>query len=294
MPTDLMGLVLITFLGAFVNGALGYGFSSVTLPVALIYYTNKALNPALVIVEVILNGYVLFIHRKSVPNVWRRVFPIFFGLIPAILLGSYLLSVIRADVLKLFIYVILIPLILFQAAGIRWPIRSEKKFLPPLGIGVGILYSLTTVSGPPLALFLNNQGFSKNDFKAALGLIRLIQAIMTASAYFYMGLYQKSHLNLSLFILPGILIGIPIGASVVRSVGTETFRRIAMSFDSWIVSFGLARLLVSLHLFSKGFSYGGMSAVVGIDLFLLTRFFIKKKRQLAAMSDTPFRDGSVV
>lgn len=279
MEIDSAALIVMTFIGAFVNGALGYGFSSVTLPVALIYYSNRTLNPALVIVEVILNGCVLFIHRKSIPNIWRRVFPIFLGLIPAILLGSYLLSFVRPDLLKLFTYIILIPLILFQAAGIRWPIRSEKKILPPLGIGVGILYSLTTVSGPPLALFLNNQGFSKNDFKAALGLIRLVQAIMTAAAYFYVGLYQKSHLNLSLFILPGILIGIPIGAAVVRSIGTETFRRIAMSFDSWIVAFGLARLWVSLHVFPAKIAYGMMAAVISVDGYLLFHYFKGKRKK---------------
>ena len=112
MSADSITLLLITFVGAFVNGALGYGFSSITLPVALIYYTNKALNPALVLVEVILNGHVLFIHRKGIPRVWRRVFPIFLGLIPTILLGSFILSSIRPELLKLFTYTILIPLIL--------------------------------------------------------------------------------------------------------------------------------------------------------------------------------------
>lgn len=278
MPIDSIVLVLMTFVGAFVNGALGYGFSSVTLPVALIYYTNKALNPALVLVEVILNGHVLFIYRKNISNVGRRIFPIFFGMVPAIFLGGYLLSYIRPETLKLFTYIILIPLTLFQAGGIRLPIRSEKKFLPPLGVGVGTLYSLTTISGPPLALFLNNQGFSKNDFKAALGLIRFIQAILACASYFYFGLYETSHLNLSLLILPGILIGIPIGAKMVRSVGTETFRRVAMSFDAWIISFGLARLLIYLHFFSKVPAYGLMMGVIAIDLFLLTRYFRRRVR----------------
>lgn len=279
MAIDSLTLVLITFAGAFVNGALGYGFSSVTLPVALIYYTNKALNPALVLVEVILNGHLLLIHRKSISNIGRRIYPIFLGLIPAIFLGGYLLSgVLHSETLKLFTYIILIPLILFQAGGVRFPIRSEKKFLPVLGMGVGTLYSLTTISGPPLALFLNNQGFSKNDFKAALALIRFIQAIIAGSVYFYFGLYKKSHLGLSLLILPGILVGIPVGARVVRSVGAETFRRVAMSFDSWIISFGLARLLAYLHFFSEISAYGLMMGVITIDLFLLTRYFRRKIR----------------
>ena len=63
-------LVLITFVAATINGALGYGFSSITVPVALLFYTNRILNPALELVELVINGYVLFINRKSIPNIW--------------------------------------------------------------------------------------------------------------------------------------------------------------------------------------------------------------------------------
>ena len=283
MPPDaIVILIFMTFIAAFVNGALGYGFSSVTLPVALIYYTNKTLNPALVLVEIILNGHVLWIHRESLPKIFRRILPIFWGLFPMILMGGYILSSARPDLIKLCTYVILIPLALCQAAGVRWPIRSEKKALPLLGGGVGLLYSVTTISGPPLALFLNNQGFSKSEFKSALGLIRMVQALLAALVYFYLGLYQVSHITLSAFILPGIVLAIPLGSAAVRNIGTETFRRIAMSFDAWIISFGLARLLIYLNLFSNIQAYSIMATVIGIDLFLLSRYFVIKARHSSA------------
>jgi len=71
MTSASLALILITLLAATVNGALGYGFSSITVPVALLFYTNRILNPALVWVEVVLNGYVLWVNRSSVPHVWR-------------------------------------------------------------------------------------------------------------------------------------------------------------------------------------------------------------------------------
>ena len=78
---DQVVLVLITFVAATVNGALGYGFSSITVPVALLFYTNRILNPALVLVELVINSYVLFINRRSIPNIWWRVWPILIGLV---------------------------------------------------------------------------------------------------------------------------------------------------------------------------------------------------------------------
>ena len=39
---------LLTFIAAAVTGAAGYGFSSQTVPIALLYIPNKVVNPALV------------------------------------------------------------------------------------------------------------------------------------------------------------------------------------------------------------------------------------------------------
>ena len=65
----------ITLLAATINGAPGYGFSSITVPLALLFLSNRVLNPALVVIEVPLNAYVLWVNRAELPGVWRRVFP---------------------------------------------------------------------------------------------------------------------------------------------------------------------------------------------------------------------------
>src|SRR5438046_7804673 len=90
VTTGSLALVVITLLAATVNGALGYGFSSITVPVALLFYANRVLNPALVWVEVVLNTYVLWVNRASIPHVWRRVVPMILGLAPGVALGTAL------------------------------------------------------------------------------------------------------------------------------------------------------------------------------------------------------------
>src|SRR3954447_13571264 len=85
-------LVVITVAAAFVNGALGYGFSSITVPLALLFLSNRVLNPALVLIEVALNTWVLWVNRASLPIVWRRVFPIVVGLAPGVIVGTAIVS----------------------------------------------------------------------------------------------------------------------------------------------------------------------------------------------------------
>ena len=50
-----LALAAVTLLAAIVNGALGYGFSSITVPIALLFLSNRILNPALVLIEVVLS-----------------------------------------------------------------------------------------------------------------------------------------------------------------------------------------------------------------------------------------------
>jgi uncharacterized protein len=270
---DQIVLVLITFVAATVNGALGYGFSSITVPVALLFYTNRILNPALVLVEVVINGYVLVINRKSVPHIWKRVMPILLGLLIGVGIGSYILFLVHPAWIKFVTYFMLLPLILLQAAGIRKPIRAEKAIGVPFGIGIGTLYSVTTISGPPLALLFNNQGYAKQDFRAALSVIRVAESSMTAVAYIVIGLYSAGSMEIIPFIVPSVLLGIPLGTYLIRWMDPETFRRICMAFDALVVGFGLSRVLVELNLASTMTTYVILSIVMLLNGFLLYRFF---------------------
>jgi hypothetical protein len=132
---------------------------------------------------------------------------------------------------------------------------------------------VTTISGPPLAIMLNNQGLAKRDFRAALGVIRLAESSLTAVAYGYAGLFTVTSLGLIPWIAPSILIGVPIGAHVIQRVDAETFRRVCMSFDAWVVGFGLSRLLQELAIVRSNAAYLLLAAVGALDAWLLYRFF---------------------
>jgi uncharacterized membrane protein YfcA len=276
LDTALIVLGGIALFAAFVNGAIGYGFSSLTVPLALVFYTNRILNPAVVLIEVFLNLYVLFINRDGVPAVWRRVCPILIGLLPGIAVGAYVLALLQPGWIKLGTYTVILPLILIQAAGWRRPIRSTWAVGVPFGTGLGVLYSVTTISGPPLAMLFNNQGLVKNEFRAGLALVRVVESSVTALVYYQLGLFIAESANLLLVFIPSVVIGIPLGAFFMRHVDAETFRRICMSFDAWVVGFGLSRVLLELNLVASPWAYCVMAVTVLIDVVLLVVFFSRR------------------
>jgi uncharacterized protein len=273
MSAHVVELVAITLFAAVVNGGLGYGFSSITVPLALLFLSNRVLNPALVLIEVALNAYVLFVNRDALGAIWKRMMPIVIGLVPGVIVGTLVVSRVAPSWLKLVTYLLLLPLILLQAAGFRRPIKSEKAIGVPFGLGLGVLYSLTTISGPPLALLLNNQGLDKREFRAALGFIRLAESGFTAIAYLTAGLITTQSNLLIPQILPSVLIGVPIGAALIRQMKVETFRRICMSFDAWIVGFGVSTVLRDTRLVAGPAAYLFLLGVIVVDGVLLYRFF---------------------
>ena len=281
MPSPDVAIIVlagIALFAAFVNGAIGYGFSSLTVPLALLFYTNRILNPAIVVIEVFLNLYVLFINRDGVPAVWKRLLPILIGLLPGIAVGAFVLALLQPGWIKLGTYTVILPLILVQAAGWRRPIRSTWLIGLPFGTALGILYSVTTISGPPLAILFNNQGLVKNEFRAGLALVRVAESSVTAIVYYQLGLFIAESEHILLVFIPCVVVGVPLGAYVIRRLDAETFRRICMSFDAWVVGFGLSRVLIELNLIESPWAYSVMAVTILVDLYLLYIFFTKRRQ----------------
>ena len=268
------------------------GFSSLTVPLALVFYTNRILNPAVVVIEVFLNLYVLFINLNGIPAVWKRVFPILVGMLPGIAVGASVLALLQPGWVKIATYTVILPLILVQAAGWRRPIQSTWLIGLPFGTALGVLYSVTTISGPPLAILFNNQGLVKNEFRAGLALVRVAE--VTALVYYRLGLFIPESENILRAFIPSALVGIPLGAYVIRRLDAETFRRTCMSFDAWVVGFGLSRVLIELNLMESPWAYSALAVTILIDTYLLYIFFTiqrpasKRSQALSApLADNP-------
>ena len=200
------------------------------------------------------------------------------GLAPGIAVGTLIVARVDQAALKLGTFVVLLPLILLQAAGYRRPLHAERSAGFAFGTAIGLLYSVTTISGPPLAFALNNQGLSKPEFRAALGFVRLIESTVTVGAYVAAGLFTAPSIAVIPLILPSVAIGVPIGALAIRHMAPEMFRRICMSFDAWVVSFGISTLLRQRHVIESVAAYLVMATVILIDGWLLYRFVSTARR----------------
>lgn len=253
IPTTNLWLALLAFGAAIVNGAVGYGFSSTVTPIAILWYSNKVLNPALVIVEVVVNVAMLIRERKHITATWSRARPVVLTLLPGVLLGTLGLAFLAVNDVKVVVYVVLLPLVGLQLWGFYRPLKNERRSAAAVGPGIGFLYSLTTISGPPLALFLRNQGMSKNEFRCTIAQIRVAESSLTLGTYLAFDAFLGTHLvslqaiGLLPYLFLPVLIGVPLGTILLSTVSPEFFRRFVMSVDGVFVSYGLSRVVIALH-----------------------------------------------
>jgi uncharacterized membrane protein YfcA len=266
-------------IAAAVNGGLGYGFSSITVPVALLVYAGRVLNPALVLLELFINGLALVVNRKSLRAVWPRMPPLLLGAVPGVVLGSLLLAHVEPGLLKIFTFAVLLPLIMLQSAGVRRPVRRERVAAVPAGVALGALYGATTISGPPLALIFNNQGLTKDEFRAALSIFRLTESACTLLAYLALGILTGPSLLVAGTLAPSVLVGVPLGYLALRRLAPEPFRRACMATDVLLVGFGLARTLIDRHLVAAPVAWTGLLAVASVEAAIIGSYIAGRTRQ---------------
>jgi uncharacterized membrane protein YfcA len=124
----------------------------------------------------------------------------------------------------------------------------------------------------------NNQGLVKNEFRAGLALVRVVESSVTAIVYYKLGLFIAESKSILFLFIPSVVVGIPFGAYLIRRINSETFRRICMSFDAWVVGFGFSRALIELNLVGSPWAYSVMAITILIDVYLLYIFFTRPRR----------------
>ncbi|MDA4116231.1 MAG: sulfite exporter TauE/SafE family protein [Thaumarchaeota archaeon] len=288
LPIDVIIFFAILSLAAsIVNGGLGYGYSSLSTPLALLVFVNKIINPAYILLEAGINTFMLFLSgKKNIAATYKRSLPVIVALVPGVIVGSLILNAVAPLWIRFAVYAMILPLILLQAAGFRRPLKGETRAAVPVGLGVGLLYSITTISGPPIALFWNNQGLSQREFKAAIAQIRIAESYLTCVSYYFLGLFTVSSISLFKVISPPVFLGIPIGMFIVTKVSVETFRRLAMTFDAGIVGYGLSAVLPTLFGISSELSYSLFAMVVVVDVGLFYRYLKGRPAPVTAQAGT--------
>ncbi len=221
--TIIIGFVVI-FCAGIIQGATSFGFSLFALPILATFLPLKIIVPMLVIYSIIMNSIILYKIREHVKI--RRILMLIIAAVIATPIGANILISMNEKVLQLIVGVIVAISALSFYFGYKIKIKNEKIAYIPVGFLSGILNGSVSLSGPPVILFLTNQGVEKQVFRATLTAYFWILNIMTVATFLYKRLISAEILKLTIYLLPALIIGVLIGIKLGNKVKEETFKKL--------------------------------------------------------------------
>lgn len=94
------------------------------------------------------------------------------------------------------------------------------------GTFIGFLTGAVSVSGPPLALFLNRANVSNRKFREIFAAFSVVTAIIAIYGYFQAGMITATTLKMSLIFAPILLSGTIIGKKLNTIMSVQRFQTI--------------------------------------------------------------------
>jgi uncharacterized membrane protein YfcA len=224
VPATLLAYAMIVvFAASVVKGLTGFGFSLLAVPFFVVLFEPRTAVPIIITLNAVSN-IPLFIHSRRWSDL-GRIWPLIAAGVVSIPAGTYLLMVLDPATVRM---VVGIAICLFAAAfllGFRRRIRRERRGLVGAGILSGALNGLISAGGPPVILFLPNQGMARDALRANLIAFFLCQNIATFSADVAGGLVSGQVLRLAAVLMLPLAAGAVVGIRLVRYVPETAFRK---------------------------------------------------------------------
>lgn len=237
----LFGLPVI-FIASMIQGVTGFGFALVAVPLlSMISMPLARITPLIVFYSLLTNLLVIYEVRKHI-ELKRILLLIVFALLGTPF-GVHILKIVSARHLKVSIAVIIIVTATALYKNYKIQFKNEKFTAAVVGVLSGLLNGSVGLSGPPVVLFLTNQGVDKQVFRANLVLFGIVTNIFAIGNFLIGGMLSAEAAGNMAVLLPGLILGGVIGVRIARLIKETLFRKITIGL---ILFLGISILFTTI------------------------------------------------
>lgn len=223
--SEVVVVIAIAFAAGVAQGLTGFGFGLVAVPVLLLVFNVRdtvVISTLLGAVSVALLSVRVW---RDVP--WRPVALLLCGSMAGMPLGLAVLLLAPQDALRIGVGLAVVVMAGALARGLRIPERGLASDLA-VGVASGILRTSTSLSGPPVVLYLQSRAYPPEQFRAALVMFFLIGSVTSIGAFFGVGAISGTALVAAAVALPAVLAGIWSGDRLLGRVNATLFRQLVL------------------------------------------------------------------
>lgn len=218
--------MLIIFSAAFIQGAVGFGFSLVAVPLLAIFLPLKEIVPMMVLFSLALN-IIVWIKLKGHVDKRKIMVLILLGLV-FIPVGILTLKFVKESYIQISVGLLVIVASLAMMKQYKIHFKNPYVAYALTGILSGVLNGATSLSGPPVILMLSNDGVDKMSFRKTLATYFMALNLFSLPMFFLGGMVTKPLLIKSLFIFPSVLIGVLLGILFGNKLNEKIFRKVTL------------------------------------------------------------------
>ena len=221
----IFGMVIVLIAG-FIQGLTSFGLSIVAIPLLIRIFPLQEVVPTIVVLALLTNILILTSARKEIQ--FKKFVPLVFMGILFLPLGAYSLRYLNPDYLKLCFGILITVFSLLLILKKTFPIKHEKIGFIITGSLSGFLNGSLSLSGPPVVLFLSNQGIDKGTFRANITLYFLILNVIAIIVFLATGLLNRVVGERILYLAPALVAGVLAGIKISKGLGDESFRKVVL------------------------------------------------------------------
>ena len=211
--------------GACIQGTLGFGLGLIAAPVLAL--VDKDLIPGpLLLIGVATTTTVFLRERGSVD--WRGMKWAIVGRVVGTGIGAWAVVAFTKDALIVALSLSVILGVVMSVAG--WNFRPTTPSLIGAGTLSGIMGTLTSIGGPPMALVYQKE--SAQRLRSTLAGFFLVGATLSVASLFAGGEFGWHELRLGLALIPGLVLGLGMSRKVARFLDNRYTRPAVLGFSA--------------------------------------------------------------
>jgi len=200
---DLRTLLLTTLIvtiGAALQGSVGFGLGLFSVPLLLIVHPAFVPGPLLAS-SLVLTA--LLVHHERAGINWHHLGWALSGRVVGIAVAAALLSVLSADAVGFWSGIFVLLAVALSASGLHVP--PAPRTLLTAGVLAGVLGTAVSIGGPPIALLYQRE--PGPQLRGTLAAFFLIGVALSIVGLWIAGRFGLAELELSAYLVPGILLG---------------------------------------------------------------------------------------
>ncbi len=217
--------VLAVTTGAAIQGTLGFGLGLIAAPVLAL--VDKDLIPGPLLMIGVATTTTVFLRERGDVD-WRGMRWAIVGRVIGTGLGAWAVVVFSKDALIVALSLSVILGVIMSVAG--WNFRPTTPVLIGAGTLSGVMGTLTSIGGPPMALVYQKETAQK--LRSTLAGFFLIGATLSVASLFAGGEFGWHELRLGLALIPGLVIGLTLSRRVARFLDNRYTRPAVLAFSA--------------------------------------------------------------